>query len=423
MHVTARPYLTAGVALVGASAISLAPAVVPPSSTFTSSPAVSSVAVELSAAVNPITAWVDVFAGAATNLGGIGTAILEDPFPLLRQALENVLGYGGTIVSATSGAINGALQYISFDNEFGLWAQLGTAATQLFEGNIAGAFNTVTDALILGPIVNIGLPVFTSGLLEIPGKIADNVANLVKAVTSLDTLLPLVLGAVGPVMGTLAATGETFQAAFDSLTQGNLIDAVVTLINLPATVIGAALNGYTKADDTFIPGLFTFSENPGEAGLLQALFVTLPKALAAAIAPEEEMATVAAEGPADPDAGSGTMITVAEVSQTETVEEADAAAVDAGDTTVEEVTPAVEEVTPVVDEVAAPVEDEVTTPVDEVTEPVEDEDTAPVDETEEDAEAAPEETDAADDTAGEDDAAEGSGGESESSGGESGGDE
>jgi hypothetical protein len=73
---------------------------------------VSSVAVELSAAVNPITAWVDVFAGAATNLGGIGNAILEDPFPLLRQALENVLGYGGTLVSATTGAITGALNYI-----------------------------------------------------------------------------------------------------------------------------------------------------------------------------------------------------------------------------------------------------------------------------------------------------------------------
>ena len=103
MHVTVRSYLTAGVALAGASAIALAPVVVPPSSTVSSSPAMSSVAVELSAAVNPITAWVDVFAGAATNLGGIGNAILEDPFPLLRQALENVLGYGGTLAQIFRG--------------------------------------------------------------------------------------------------------------------------------------------------------------------------------------------------------------------------------------------------------------------------------------------------------------------------------
>ncbi|WP_235733844.1 hypothetical protein [Mycolicibacterium austroafricanum] len=391
---------------------------------------------ELSAAVNPITAWVDVFAGAATNLGGLGNAVLEDPFPLLRQALENVLGYGGTLVSATTGAITGALEFISFDNTTGLWAQLRTAATQLFEGNIADALNTLSDGLILGPLFNIGLPVLTSGLLEIPGKIAENVATLVKTLTSLDTMLPVVLGALAPVMGSIAATGETLQAAFDSFRQGDLIDAVVTLINLPATVVGAVLNGYTKADETFLPGLFTFRENAFEGGLLQALLVTLPKALAAAIAPEEAVVTVAAEGPADPDVGSGTMITVAEVSQTDAAAETEATAVAAVDTTVEE-TPAavVDEVTPVADEeVTEPVADEVAEPVAdvEVTTPVEaEEDTAPVDEVQEDAATAPEETDAADDTAGEDSGesegaggeSDGSGGESDGSGGESGGDE
>lgn len=63
------------------------------------------------------------------------------------------------------------------------------------------------------------------------------------------------------------------------------------------------------------PGLLTFSEEPFSAGLVQSLLVTLPKAIAAAIAPDAEEA--AAAGPADALTGSGTMVTVSDVSLTE----------------------------------------------------------------------------------------------------------
>ncbi|MGE2836399.1 hypothetical protein [Mycobacterium sp. SMC-4] len=313
MNITVRSYLTAGVALTGASVIALSPVVAPPTSPMTLAAPTSSFEVTPLAAVNPITAWVDVFSGAADNLGGLGLAVLQDPFPLLRQALSNAIGYGVTAVTAVGGAINGAMEFLSFDNTTGLWAQLRTAATQISEGDIAGAFNTLSDGLILGPLFNIGLPVFTSGLLDIPGKIFQNAANLVKAVTNLETLFPVVLGALAPVMGSMAATGETLQAAFDSFRQGEFIDAVVTLINIPAIITGAVLNGYTKADTTFLPGLFSFdAEDPQRSGLLQALFVTLPKALAAAIAPETVPDTAGAGGPSDAAVGEGTMVAVSE---------------------------------------------------------------------------------------------------------------
>lgn len=335
MDITVRSYLTAGVALAGAGVIAIAPTVAPPPPTVAAAAPLTSIAVDLSAAVNPIQAWVNVFTGAAENLGGLGSAWLQDPFPLLRQALINGLGYGGTLVSAVGGAVDGALQYLDFSNEFSLWSQLGDAVEQLFQGEIAAAFNSLTDALVTGPIFNIGFPIFTSGLLDVPAKITQNVANLVKTLFNLETMLPLVLGAVAPVMGSLAATGETLQAAFDSLMEGKLIDSVINLINLPAVVIGAALNGFTKFDGTWMPGIFSFSEDPFQGGLLQALFVTLPKALAAAITPEavpESAARVAADEVSDPEVGGGTMFALTNVQTedaaagTETVTESETAA-------------------------------------------------------------------------------------------------
>lgn len=315
MDITVRSYLTAGVALAGAGVIAIAPTVAPPPPTVAAAP-LTSVAVDLSAAVNPIAAWVNVFTGAAENLGGLGNAWLQDPFPLLRQALINGLGYGGTLVAAVGGAVDGALQYLDFSNEAGLWAQLGSAVEQLFQGEIAAAFNSLTDALVTGPIFNIGFPIFTSGLLDVPAKVTQNVANVMKTLFNLETMLPLVLGAVAPVMGSLAATGDTLQAAFDSLMEGKLIDAVTNLINLPAVVIGAVLNGYNKFDGTWMPGIFSFNEDPFQGGLLQSLFVTLPKALAAAITPEAVPESTAGDEVSDSDVGAGAVFTLTAV-QTE----------------------------------------------------------------------------------------------------------
>ncbi|MGE2730236.1 hypothetical protein ACQI4F_12205 [Mycolicibacterium vaccae] len=232
---------------------------------------------------------------AAENLGGIGTAWLEDPFPLLRQALENAFGYGGTIFSAAGGVIDGTINYLSFSNEDGLWAQLETAGREILQGNISTGFATLFSAFVVGPLINIGLPIFSSGLLEIPVKIVENAGKLVTTLFSLETLMPLAFGALMPIGGFLGATGDSLQASFDALIGGRLIDAVVELINLPAAVVGAVLNGYTLSDGTALTGLFSFSdEDPFAGGLLQTLFVTIPKALAAAIAPEAPAAMGAA---------------------------------------------------------------------------------------------------------------------------------
>jgi hypothetical protein len=281
MQIAVRPPVKAAIAALGVSALAIAPiTVAPPDSKMTAVPAaLSSTSVNLTAAVNPITAWVDVFTDAFDNVGTIGGAILADPAPAVRQVLENLLGYGETVVGGVTGSINAAVGYFGPEGDF--WEGLKTSATLLSEGNISGALFALSSTLIAGPVIELGMPLF--GILTIPGQIVQNAANVVQALTSVQFLLPITLSALGPVMATIGAIGDQLQGAFDSLGAGNFIDAVVNLINIPAAVVGAALNGYVLPDDTPMPGLLT--AGPFIGGLVQTLLVTLPQTIAGAIAP------------------------------------------------------------------------------------------------------------------------------------------
>jgi hypothetical protein len=61
MHITPRPYLNSGIAALGAGAIALAPIQQVSPSAAAQEKAVASLAVNLAATVDPITAWVNVF--------------------------------------------------------------------------------------------------------------------------------------------------------------------------------------------------------------------------------------------------------------------------------------------------------------------------------------------------------------------------
>jgi hypothetical protein len=285
MQVAVRPYLTSGVALVGASVIAVSPVVVTPPDIHLPAMPVSSAAVELTAVTNPITAWLDVLSSALGNATALGGEWLSDPAPLLRQFIENQLGYAETALTAGQGVINGFIQYINPANPSGLVATLQTAFGELTSGDIAGAVETTAQALILLPILNLGLPLLTSGLLEIPATIAQNVANVVATLTSVDTALPIVLGGLGTVLGPINAFGDSLQAVFDAATSLDPLAAVGALLSAPAVITGALINGYTNAEGTEFPGLLTFGDNPFNSGLLQSLLINLPRALAAAITP------------------------------------------------------------------------------------------------------------------------------------------
>ena len=297
MNRAAKSYLTSGVALAGASVIAVSPVVATPLSPpgMNTHPAfsVSTADLQLATTVNPLAAWAEVVSSAYSNVASLGEEVLSDPAPILRQFILNQLSNGEALVSAGTGAIGGFLEYLSPDNAFGLGAQLQTAAEQLSSGNIAGAIETATQALFLAPVISVAFPVLESGLLDIPGTMAQNFANVVKTVTDPNTVLPIALGALGTVLAPVNAFGDSLQETFDALGDGDIGAALNAVINIPAAVVGAVLNGYTNLAGSVFPGLFS------EDGLVHALVVTLPRAIAAAIAPEEEGSGAAANGPAD----------------------------------------------------------------------------------------------------------------------------
>lgn len=285
MHAAVRPYLATGVALVGAASIAVMP--IQPSNPMIAVPAVpaiSSQAFTLTAQTNPIALWAEVFSDAIANVGALGGDVLSDPAPVVRQLLKNQLGYLGTAVGAGKSMVDGAVQYLTPSNPYSLPAGIETAVGQLRSGQIAEAFITLSQTLISTPVgMIIGLPLAGSGLLDVPAKIAQNLTDALSAALSLSNALPLLSGAMGPAIGAIDALGESLQDAVQALGSGRLVEALTAVINIPAQLTSAVLNGYTDVQGTKVPGLLTFSADPFSGGLLQTLLVTIPRAIATAL--------------------------------------------------------------------------------------------------------------------------------------------
>lgn len=286
MRLAVRSQLTAGVAVAGASVLVLSPVAPPmPALPDIKVPAISSAAVDLSALGNPITVWADVIAGAVRNTAALGGAVLDDPAPILRQIFSNQLGYADTLVGAGRDVIDALVSYYTPGNPAGLSGELTRVLDQLQAGDIATAFATLAEALVLAPILGAGIPLLLSGALDIPAAIAQNFADAVAAVTSPANALGLITGLVGPILGAFNAFGGTAQEVADALGDGELAAAATALINLPAVLTGAVLNGFENSAGTFFPGLLSFDSSPFSinGGILQAVLVNIPRAIAAAL--------------------------------------------------------------------------------------------------------------------------------------------
>ncbi|SBS75802.1 conserved exported hypothetical protein [uncultured Mycobacterium sp.] len=284
MHIAVRSTVATGVALVGASAIALSPiqpvgSVALPLSEVNVPAAISNVAVELAAMPNPFDAWVNVITETVTNAGALGTAWLADPLPVGRQAAQNWIGYGDILSTALSGAASGLYSYLTTS----LPQFLQTAFQQVAAGEPAAAASTINEALG-SAIITVGLPFFP--VMAIPGSITDNLSAAVKSLTGIQTLFGLLLAAIGPPTGVIQATGDSAQVIVDSLRTGDYGAAVQALFNLPPTLLGAVINGYTPPGGSIMPGLLTPPDDTGfNAGLVYTLLVSIPKAIATAITP------------------------------------------------------------------------------------------------------------------------------------------
>ncbi|MHA3019950.1 hypothetical protein ACXPWS_06715 [Mycobacterium sp. BMJ-28] len=227
MRLALRPYVTTGVALVGAGVIAVTPVTAPP-------PEIHLPAVTLAA--NPVVdAYAQLLQQTWTNVQTVGSQAWNDGLPILDQFLRNTRANLNILAQVPPNLFNNiksAVQEIR--------PTLNTAGTQLRAGQINDAINTLWSGLVINPLVSLAFPLLNT--LEIPVNMVKTFARVVEALPA-----AFLIGVGLPVLSTVTAVvnsiGAVAQGLYDGVTTGDLGAVLTTVLTAPATVIGGALNG------------------------------------------------------------------------------------------------------------------------------------------------------------------------------------
>ncbi|MGV0717488.1 hypothetical protein ABQE93_19000 [Mycolicibacterium sp. XJ662] len=257
MQGAVRPYVTAGVALVGASVIAVSPVAPPvPDIKVAAAPSVST-AMQLASTSNPLLAFSDLFTNTLTNTSGLFQQFAASPAPILQQVLINQ-GANFGLVAATAEQIGVLLP----DLVEQVGANLREVASQLAAGDIVGAGETLNSTLIF-----IGLPLL--GLISPPLAILQNTTqNIANVFAELpNQVFPLLSALVlAPVNSIINGTADIAQTVFDAVTAGDFVTAAGAVISAPIVMADVILNGFND-----VPGLLTPQLNPFTSGPIGAL--------------------------------------------------------------------------------------------------------------------------------------------------------
>lgn len=333
MRLALKPYVTTGVAIVGAGVIAVTP-VTPsepqaerhnvvlsaavqnldqadPAGTLPDVGAWSQTALpQLSAAavpngssfVNPITRWIEVLGLTGTRLGQLGASVLAEPAPILRQIIENQIGYGRLIVTALQTTVQNARNLVTIY----IPDIMKEAKAKFDAGDIMGVGNVlgngmITVAATLFPLLDI---------MKVPNQMIGNLSAVMDAFTPKSFRDLGLIGQAG--MGILyAASGYVkFGAArigqnlYDAVQARDAVKLVSTIINAPADIVSGILNGvYVPPRRPGGTGYWTEGLLTAKAWApLHAFLVDIPRAIAAAIKPRTATPPAATlRAPATPD--------------------------------------------------------------------------------------------------------------------------
>lgn len=296
-----RPYVTTGIALVGAGVIAVTPVTAPP-------PEVHLPAVTLAA--NPVVdAYGQLLQNTWTNLQAVGSQAWNQGMPILEQFLVNTRA-NLDIAAKVPPQIFDALKYSAQQ----IRPTLDAAGAQLRAGQVGDAINTLWSGLVINPLVGVAFPVLNT--LQIPVNMAKTFARVVEALPS-----AILIGVGLPVLSTVTAVvnslGAVAQGLYDGITTGNLGAVLTTVLTAPATVIGGVLNGdpntgtvglinglvagilnarQTIADAIAPPATASVAKTTGPAALATAAATALPATTATTVTLDTTPATPAADG-------------------------------------------------------------------------------------------------------------------------------
>ncbi len=261
MHVTPRSYLTAGIAALGVGAIALSPIQpLPDHNAPAQQKAVAHLAVNLASTIDPITPWVDTFKTAFANIQTLGKLNEQNPFPLAKTVGANIGTYFSELTNGQGNLIPGQIwnnvqtffqapwdpgsgidvpyasgpEFLSFgdyvSDYFPPSGQAPSGVATFFVGAAVGQWaagceddDSCTFKPLI-PIINFLNTPYSGQLVALVGTLISPLVQAVKSFT---------------------AVGEFFQA-------GDVIGAINELINIPANMTNASLNGAGFLDLTGI---------------------------------------------------------------------------------------------------------------------------------------------------------------------------
>ena len=209
MHVSTRSYLTAGIAALSVGAMSFAP-IQPLSHAPATSPELTKAAVQLASSIDPITPWINILQTTGANLTGLIDTYSNFPLPILQTALNNV----GTYVS-------------EIPNFSLILSQIGANIINGTKAPFSADIDTLDEA--------------HASIYALLPQVADVPQGLLDWTTSPSS--GLLMSFIGPVLAPVVALGDSFRSIFASLSGSDFIGALNTLINIPAAMVNAFLNG------------------------------------------------------------------------------------------------------------------------------------------------------------------------------------
>jgi hypothetical protein len=266
MEHSLRPYVTAGVVLAGASLIAAAP--IGPAAVEIQTRAVQLTAIEglaadvVSAAAAPqefpVSTLADVFTNAFANLESLGSEFTSNPTPIITALMDNQLIYSNDLATAAETA---GTNLVNALQDFP--TVISNAMSDLASGDFFDAQASITQFLTQAPLSV--LRPLDNGFFEVAQSMSNNLENLFSTPAYYATADSLSDGSLSssvpqwfselvqaqllaPHAAELAFAGVG-QDIVTAIQDGDSTAAFNDVVNAPATILDAYLNGYNLGDD------------------------------------------------------------------------------------------------------------------------------------------------------------------------------
>jgi hypothetical protein len=271
LQLALRPYVTAGIAMVGATAVIASPVSVTPHDIHV--PAVYSQEVQLAAVLNPFEVFAPIVGQAVANAQVIGQKVFDNPMPILRALTLNQLDSAGTLAGLGVDVATALATMV-----LSVPGNLQTAIGLLQQGKVDQALKVVENGFV-SPFI----PLFMSGL---PKLIEVLKRPLIDAQVLLDTLpSSLIVGVGFPLLNTAYGLQTQFingiTGVVAALGTGNPEAVVNAIITGAANFTQELLNGNPANGTHGLLGIYGAINGFLDARTLAEYFLRPPAAFAA----------------------------------------------------------------------------------------------------------------------------------------------